>query len=77
MQITHAVQHDSGMLALLRVLRHTNSRSTAGDVRWELLEDEHFSGTVRNELTEPDEGVSVESRPVKDLHGIRPLVCGA
>ena len=45
-------------------------------MRWELLEDEHFSGTVRNELTEPDEGVSVESRSIKDLQGIR-LVCVA
>ena len=45
-------------------------------MRWELLEDEHFSGTVRNELTEPDEGVSVESQSIEDLHGIR-LMCVA
>ena len=46
-------------------------------MRWELLEDEHFSGTVRNELTEPDEGVSVESQSIEDLHGIRLLACVA
>ena len=40
------------------------------------MEDENFSGTVRNELTEPDEGVSVESQPIKDVQGIR-LVCVA
>ena len=42
-----------------------------------LLEDEHFSGTVRNELTEPDEGVSFESQSIEDLHGIRLLACVA
>jgi len=42
-----------------------------------LLEDEHFSGTARNELTEPDEGVSVESQSIKDLYGIRLLACVA
>ena len=41
------------------------------------MEDEKFSGTVRNDLTEPDEGVSVESRSIKDLYGIRLLACVA
>ena len=40
-------------------------------------EDEHFSGTARNELTEPDEGVSVESQSIEEHHGIRLLACVA
>jgi hypothetical protein len=32
---------------------------------------------MRNELTEPDEGVSVESQSIEELHGIRLLACVA
>ena len=32
---------------------------------------------MRNELTEPDEGVSVESQPIKDLRAFCRLACVA
>jgi hypothetical protein len=74
--VTHAAQRDSGIPALLKVLQttpHEHVLHGGRRERPEALEDEYF---VRNELTEPDEGVSVESRSIKDLQGIR-LVCVA
>ena len=71
------------MPALLKVLQATPRELALNGGRRErpearlLREDEHFSGTVRNELTEPDEGVSVESQPIKDLHAFRRLACVA
>jgi len=67
------------MPALLKVMQTTPHELVlhGGDVRWELLEDENFSGTARNELAESDEGVSVESQSIEELHGIRLLACVA
>ena len=68
------------MPALLKVMQTTPHELVLHGGRRErpeALEDEHFSGTVRNELTEPDEGVSYESQSIEDLHGIRLLACVA